>query len=442
MSVSSLYQLNEFPTDRDEVVITRIKQHPDMKLITVCHDFALHERLRRLGIPDSQSLNMYDWLQGALDYKNYDQDYDYRKFPRYDKRDVILSPVDRGDKHYISVNRQGISHARINFQPGFVNRTKDVEVLDKDGQVAIKDLYDWRGFLSRRQYFNPDGKLGMELVFHVDGTPVLEISHMADKTMYRLLGTHGLPDWLLSNELSLMLWWYDRILTKGEAVYNDEPILDAVWLQLADRIKLVEVGHVQDLNKDRVKALSGRENVVTPNLGLANYYHYSYMKPWVEGQPVKQQEDYDKYKIAGFGRWITNDQVDQLVAILNFVHRDHPKHTFELFGYFTTDTQKRFKEKIKDLKLDDVVHIRGNLLGELRNKALQNCALAFWWGIGNESPVILYEFNHLGLPVVTNVAGFRGALINNPTANLFAQGINLGINNLKIWRQDVKEHAK
>ena len=33
--VSSIYQINEFPTDRDEVVMSRLEQHPQMKLVTV-----------------------------------------------------------------------------------------------------------------------------------------------------------------------------------------------------------------------------------------------------------------------------------------------------------------------------------------------------------------------------------------------------------------------
>lgn len=442
MSVSSLYQLNEFPTDRDEVVMNRVKQTDGMKLVTVCQDFELHQRLQRWGLKDSQSLNMYDWLQGALDYQNHDQDYDYRKFPRYDKRDVILAPVNTSEFHGVNINRKGETFAKIDFQPGFVDRTREVDMLDQDGQTTIKDLYDWRGFLSRRQYFNPDGKLGMELVFHVDGTPVLEISHMGNNTMYRLLGTHGLPNWLLNNELSLMLWWYGKILTPGETVYNDDPILDSVWTQLDNRIKLVEVAHVQDLDQNRVQQLSAREHVVTPNNALAQYYHYDYLNPWVEGQPVKQKKNFDKNKVAGYGRWVTNDQVDRLASMINFVHQKHKKVTFELFGYFTTDTQKRFKKQIADLKLDKVTHIRGNLLGKTREMALQDCALAFWWALGDESPIILYELNHVGLPVVTNVAGFRGALVNRPTAQLFAQGIGMGLSNLQAWRRDVKNFAK
>lgn len=440
--ISSIYQVNDFPHDRDEVLMARIKQHPSMKLVTVAQDFKLHERLKAWGIDDRQSLNMYDWLQGALDYKGQGRNYDFRVLPKYDKREMIMAPVTQGKENYVDLKHDGQRFARLDWLPGYVNRTQKRTMYTSNQNVWAKDLFDSRGFLSRRQYFNPDGKLGMELVFHVDGTPVLEISHMADKTMYRLLGNHGLPNWLLANELSLMLWWYGQIVKPDTVVYNDDPLLDPVWTQLDDRLKLIEVAHAQDLSNDRVAQLQSREHVMAINPDVARVYHYDYLNPWQPVGKVHGDKMYDKKKVAGVGRWLTNQMVDKLVGTIKLVHDENPDVKFDLLGYFTTDSQKYYQERMKNLKLLDIVNVRGNLVGEARKKFIQQAAVAFVIQTTVDSSVLPAMINHAGVPVVTNVSGFRGAYVTSESAKLFAQGINIGLKQEKLWHKDVKAHAK
>lgn len=453
MAISSLYQLDSFPNDKTEVVMNRLTQNPKMKLVTVAQDYELHDKLQRWGISNDQSLNMYDWLQGAVNYDHHAYDYDFRVLPRYDKRELIMAPVTRGNENYLDLKHDGHRFARLDWQPGHIDRTKTQTLYTNDQTVWAKDFYDVRGFLSRRQYFNPDGKLGMELVYHVDGTPVLEISHMGDKTMYRLLGTHGLPNWLLQNELSLMLWWQGELLKHRESehntttetkltVYNDEPVLDAVWTQLNTKINLIEVAHATDLTQQRVNELQNRERVVAVNQALAKAYHYNYMEPWRPRTLVHQKHDYDHKRVAGVGRWLTNDQVDQLVAIIKDVHREVKDVKIDLFGYFTVDTQKYYKQQIKKLKLDGVATIRGNQVGQARSDGWQQAAIAWYFAQVTDSSILPHLLNYDGVPVVTNVAGLRGAYVSADKPKLFAQGIVMGLNKQRLWRKDVKQNAR
>lgn len=437
MSVSSLYSLPEFLDDRGEVVVNRVKQHFDMKLLTVAQDFELHPRLKRMGLTDKQSLNMYDWLQGALDIQDKGIDYDMRVLPRYDKREVILSPVDRGDDHHLSILSKGQQVGKINYLPGYTMRTKTVELFDQNHVKWAEDFYDARGFLSRRRYFNPDGKMGIELIYHVDGTPVLEISHMADKTMYRLLGTHGLPNWLLRNELSLMLWWYGRIADQYGNVYNDDPYLDAVWTQLEDKVKLIEVAHIQSTDADRVRELRKRHNVIAVNQHVADAYNFNYQNPWKTGTKVDASNFYSPIRVAGFGVWANDTVVTQLIDQIRAILSKVPTAKIHLVGYFTTASQKTYTDLIKKYDLDSHVKMHGNLVGNARARILKQCALAWWLPLGDESTIKASLLNHYGLPVVTTVDGFRGAKISRPTPELVAQGVKLGLKNLKSWRDDV-----
>lgn len=440
MSVSSLYILPEFLDDRGEVVVNRVKQNPDMKLLTVAQDFELHARLERLGLSDSQSLNMYDWLQGALTIPNRGIDYDMRVLPRYDKRDTILSPVDRGDDHYMSITSMGQEVGKISYLPGYTMRTKCVELFDQNKVKWAEDIYDVRGFLSRRRYFNPDGKLGIELVYHVDGTPVLEISHMADKTMYRLLGTHGLPNWLLRNELSLMLWWYGRIAKDHGVVYNDDPYLDAVWTQLEDVVSLVEVAHIQSTDADRVKELRKRKSVIAVNKHVADTYKFEYRNPWKGGKSVDQSDFYSPIRVAGFGVWANDSVVSQLIDQIREIIKKVPAVKIHLVGYFTTASEKTYKKLVNKYNLSSHIKMHGNVVGKNRARIFKQCALAWWLPLGDESTIKASLLNHYGLPIVTTVDGFRGAKISRPTPELVAQGIDLGIRNLKSWRKDVVDN--
>jgi hypothetical protein len=440
MSVSSLYILPEFLDDRGENVVNRVKQHSNMKLLTVAQDFELHPRLERLGLSDNQSLNMYDYLQGALDFPSRGIDYDMRVLPRYDKRETILSPVDRGDDHYTSVMSMGQQVGKINYLPGYTMRTKSVELFDQNHVKWAEDFYDARGFLSRRRYFNPDGKMGIELVYHVDGTPVLEISHMADKTMYRLLGTHGLPNWLLRNELSLMLWWYGRIANDYGSVYNDDPYLDPVWTQLEDRVALTEVAHIQSTDPDRVKELRNRNDVIAVNQHVADVYKFKYVNPWKTGSAVEQSDFYSPIRVAGVGVWANDTVVMQLINQIRGILKRVPAAKIHLIGYFTTASEKTYKQLVDKYKLDSHIKMHGNLVGKNRARVLKQCALAWWLPLGDESTIKASLLNHYGLPVVTTVDGFRGAIISKPTPELVAQGIELGLHNLKSWRKDVVDN--
>ena len=444
MSVSSLYILPEFLDDRAEVVVNRVKQTHGMRLLTVAQDFELHPRLNRLGLSDQQSLNMYDWLQGALSVPNNGIDYDMRVLPRYDKREVVLSPIDRGDDHHTSIMSMGQQVGKISYLPGYTMRTKSVELFDQNHVKWAEDFYDTRGFLSRRRYFNPDGKMGIELIYHVDGTPVLEISHMADKTMYRLLGTHGLPNWLLRNELSLMLWWYGRMLDLSDrsvdaygVVYNDDPYLDAVWTQLENKISLTEVAHIQSTDTERVKELRKRKSVIAVNQHVADVYKFEYRNPWKHLGLVEQSDFYSPIRVAGFGVWANDTVVKQLIDQIRAILKKVPVAKIHLIGYFTTASEKTYKKLVDQYKLADHIMMHGNLVGKNRARILKQCALAWWLPLGDESTVKASLLNYYGLPVVTTVDGFRGAKISNPTPELVARGIELGIHNLSVWRQDV-----
>lgn len=441
MAISSLYEVPAFANDKLEVVMARIEQHPKMKLVTCKQDFDLHRKLARWGIKDDQSLNLYDWLQGALDYPMQGHDYDYRVFPRYDKRSMILSPENDKNGGYLALRHDGRTFARLDYQHDAIQRTQTVKYYGQKRNVWAKDIYDTRGFLSRRQYFNPDGKLGMELVYHVDGTPVLEISHMGKATMYRLLGTHGLPNWLLANELSLMLWWYGQILNDGETVYNDDPVLDPVWTQLADKINLVEVAHAIDLSQQRISDLHNRKNVKSPSRSVAQSYRYEFLNPWNPIKKVKLNKHYDHDKVAMAGRWFTNDQVDELLEIIDGVHQARSMAKFELFGYFTTDTQKYYDEQVEKKGLDSVITVRGNMVGPQRTRLWQDCCVAVVVGSILDSDVVARRLNNDGVPVVTDLPGLHGAHVSQNQPKLFVQGVLMGFRQHKAWHEYIKQHV-
>lgn len=97
---------------------------------------------------------------------------------------------------------------------------------------------------------------------------------------------------------------------------------------------------------------------------------------------------------------------------------------------------------MKKLKLSDLVKICGNVVGASRRDGWKKASVAFCIASVVDSDVLPARLNHDGVPVVTNIAGLRGAYVNGDSAQLFAQGINMGLKQTKLWHQDVRQNGR
>lgn len=73
---------------------------------------------------------------------------------------------------------------------GDTQQVSMVERFDIYGNLYRVDEYDWRGFLSRSQFYTPDNKIYMFVWFDLNGRPVITQNFTQNQRKKRLM-THG-----------------------------------------------------------------------------------------------------------------------------------------------------------------------------------------------------------------------------------------------------------
>ena len=438
MTISSMYRLSEYPYDKDWAVVGRIKNHLDEKLLLFAYDPNLDHKLDLYGIDRTDVINVYDYIQGVVGYADNSVSFDMRVLPRYDKSDVIFDGIDTDKEHYMNVLQHGNRVAKIDYRNKYI-RMGEVELIDKTQRSWIKDIYDVRGFLSKRQFFNHDGKLGLELYYHISGVPVLEVSHMDDKVMYRFLGTCGFDNWILNNELSMMYYVLQRMFSRSVVVYNHDPMLDSLFSK-ADNVVLERVAHVQDLTNERIKELQEFSNVYSVNKELARFYGYKQLDT-INGIHYDHKFDGVSYRsndVAIYNIFIDKSQVDTLVNAVSIVYDTNPDVIFRVFGHFSVDVRNYLSEVLTDKPYQNNILLHGNLLGSNLESAMSSCSFGLWLPYGTYCDYIPALMNSIGLPVITNVDGFSGAKITSASdSKLLARAVLFGLENAERWRSNL-----
>lgn len=442
MTCSVLYHLNEFPTDKDLSAVGRVLSGLDDRLMTIDYDPLLYLKAKVFGLKPAQVFNIYDYIQGAVGYKDRSIPFDMRVLPRYDKSHVVFSSVDKKDDSYLNVLQSGIRVGDIHY---FKNMLKTHKFVARDAmqQAWFEDIYDVRGFLSKRIYYNPDGKIGLELYYHVSGVPVLEVSHMKDDVQYRLLGTCGFDEWIVKNEYSLVYHLY----SKNSELFNDvfythESTLNSLFdtLQQAHNVISYKVAHVAELTDDYRNYLSKFTNVCSVNSDLALVYRYHnlavYSDDILDNKYVTK--DYQKNQVIIYDRFTTNEQVEFLFNVIKGVHANNKDIKFLISGYFTPDTHKVYESLRDEYDNKDNITVLGNILGNTLKSVFGKSAVGVYLANGNYSNFIPELMNSCGLPVISTLnSNYRGARLSNITVDLAIQAILLGLKEVDKWHEDV-----
>lgn len=447
MTYSVLYHLNEFPTDKDFSAVGRVVSGFDDKLMTVGYDPLLYLKTSILGLKSEQVFNLYDYIQGAVAYKDRSVPFDMRVLPRYDKSHVIFSSVDNKDESYLDVMQSGVRVGDIHY---FKNTLKTHKFVARDPmqQSWFEDVYDIRGFLSKRIYYNPDGNIGLELYYHVSGVPVLEVSHMNDDIQYRLLGTCGFDEWIVKNEYSLIY----RLYNENPELFNDvfyihESTLNQLFdlLQQNEGIVSYKVAHVAELTDDYRIYLSRYSNVFAVNSDLALVYGYHYLDSYTDNVLDKKfvVDDYKKNQVVVYDRFLTSNQVTLLVDTIKGVHKVNNDVKFLISGYFTPETHEIYSNAMQDYSNKDNVVVVGNILGASLKSVFGQSTVGVYLANGNYSNYIPELMNSCGLPVISTLnSNYRGARLSNVTADLAVQAILLSIDQADKWHDDVLSKYK
>lgn len=139
------------------------------KQVYLQQNLQLHRWTKLYGLADDEVIDLYDYYQDRLN--------EPEKHVTVDQIKLTDQPVERvfdqEAQFYLDRNpNNGTIWGRIRLFPG-TNRVRILERFDGFGNLYRCDLYDWRGFLSYSQFYNPDNQVTHYTWFNKIGQPVI-----------------------------------------------------------------------------------------------------------------------------------------------------------------------------------------------------------------------------------------------------------------------------
>lgn len=172
---------NNFPKEynQDDYIVTRN------------YNRFLYRDVNAVNLDMSQVLNMYDYFQGVTNVARKEQSLRLlNQIPLSEYHIVSHGP------NYSTINHAGRELAIITVLIGTVGLVNEIIYFDTAGNITVRENFDWRGFKSSVDYFNPDGSIAVQQFLNLDCKPVLEVVHMDVNgtrypTMWKLIDFNG-----------------------------------------------------------------------------------------------------------------------------------------------------------------------------------------------------------------------------------------------------------
>ena len=340
-----------------------------VKIVTRNYNRFLSQNLAQHGLDQTDSINMYDFFQGALD------------MPRKKQHLRYLKSIPLADYHIVGVDNnlseiryQGKALARIHVMPATVGLVGDVEYLDDLGHPAVREYWDWRGFKSMVQTYHPDGTVGSERFFSPAGQPVLEITHMhigdqVRPTMWKLIHYQG-QDRIFDSEGDLFTFFLNELNRQEQATFvSDRRSVDANVLAVDQPVQTIAVIHSQAANKQGVY----QDYQVALNGNAAGHFTKVALPSKQEARALQKFVTYRKalhpvmdcyYPTVATDRQLSSQptlvyrgmltpvkRITDLVRAFQLVHQQLPKARLVMQGYFTASYQPQVTGLINQLGL-------------------------------------------------------------------------------------------
>lgn len=346
-----------------------------VKLVTRNYNRLLSQNLTVHGLNQADSVNMYDFFQGALDYPRRKQHLRYLKsIPLQDYHIVGI------DNNSSEIRYQGKTLARIYVMPATVGLVGDVEYLDDLGHPAVREYWDWRGFKSMVETYHPDGTIASQRFLDPTGREVLEITHMhigkqVQPTMWKLIGYKG-HDRIFDSESALFTFFLNELNRQGPATFvSDRRSLDANVLAVNQPAQTIAVIHSRAANAQGVftdyqTALTGNQTgnfdkVVLPTIGEARdlrkfVSHKERLSTVLDCYyPVQggSRQLGAKPRLVYRGMLTPVKRILDLIYAFLLVKKQVPQAYLVLQGYFTGDYRHQVVDLINQLGLSDSVDL-------------------------------------------------------------------------------------
>lgn len=395
----------------------------EAKILTRNYNPQLSGDLKRVGLTHDDIINMYDYFQEVMNIP--EKDVNVRYTEKIDKRKYHIEGIDANES---LIKHAGQTIAKVLIAPATVGLVGSIEYNDSMNHIVAKDIWDRRGFISSTQYYHPDGALGPQIFFDIEGKPKLEIIHMniqgvLHSTMYKLVDYQG-KNLRFNTEQELFSFFMNELAHQNPSVFfNDRPsLISAVaaikgavgkWQFLhnphsknnqqtgASRVVVDYLHDLFTIYKDKFDGLivateQQRKEIV-------KYYDFKHVVVLTDtfSKNVKKSVYRDKNKIIYVGRLSAEKNPLDVIKIFVSAHHRLPELTLDLYGYASpNDVQKKLEKFVETNNLKEIVSFKGYQLEKELNKALDNAGVLLNTSEGEAFGMnILESLNH-GVPVV------------------------------------------
>lgn len=433
------------------------KNNEAAKLVLCDWDPNGHITANQAGIQDEQIINLFDYFQEASHVATkliQVQDIEYGVL------DAQYTDDPSNSRYLVTANNQLI--ARVNYKQNDTRPVKSIEWFDGFNNLYCVDHYDARGFVSLKQWYTADNKIGTETWQTPTGRVVIEAFHKQtmrgdmQKTNWRLIDRqHKCQQF--DTQTELITYFFD-------CLNEDYWSLDHPNVFVVDRSHLGDQALLQ-LKKPAYTAFhlhnAHTADAQNPEAPLFNN-NYEFALNVIDGYDAvisathKQTADVrtrlhpkaqlftipvgvvsdrlltaprvplaDRQfgKMVVFARIAWEKNLDDLVRAIGIVHQEVPQVTLDLYGY--PDPNENYKAQheveavIAEYGLEDVVTLKGYTtdIDAVQNKAMmygltshmEGFNLAIMEAISHGLIAFSYDVNYGPNEIVAD--GVNGAVV-------------------------------
>lgn len=409
------------------------KYNEPAKIVTRQYSNEFHMVTEEANIDDHDLVNMFDYFQEARIFPQRDVTIkDLNIDPSWDRK-----PDGINYNYYRNGNRILYVRRRDDRQKHIIN----VQYFDHFGKLLKVSWYDNRGFISVEQVYDWDGNIATENYLRPDGSIAIQLEHLKNRrdkivNTYHLMDYHG-HDYQFANFDELTAFFYDQIVTDPDLIEGSEPVgivVDRVYelgwsiLHMKNRVYRYMQLHNNHVNNN--------DDLMHSTLNFNYKWGLDHVTDWdgvITLTPQQKKDVTDRFGKYGtpifripsaivpdsvlnakhvpfsnrrqhyvveVARLSPEKQQDHLIAAWPQVLKAVPDAQLDLWGYANEHFDEKLKKQIKELKLEDTVHLKGYTtdVAKIDNEAQLMVLPTRYEGLS----IALVEAQSHGLPEVAN----------------------------------------
>ncbi|MCF6418656.1 MAG: accessory Sec system glycosyltransferase Asp1 [Furfurilactobacillus sp.] len=426
------------------------------RLLTRDYSPRLHWNLNEAQVSDAESMNMFDYFQGALAAASQPLTMNDLRFPANHEGLDIQWHEDEG-RFYVLQNGQ--LYRRVTLFSG-TQQVSSVQLFDRFGNLYRIDHYDCRGFKTMEQYYSQDNRVDMERYLHLDGSPAI-IRYLKNDaggneidSRYTLVDYQG-HDYDFDGMKTFLRFYLDEVAKHDPQVsvfISDRTMIDD-WSISHMTAKAYKVLHLH--NSQTVDANDPAHAALNYNYAYALHN----LQDWdaiVTATKQQAQDVKDRFKptipvftipvgivpaatlsiphvpmaertpgkVIAVARIANEKRLDDLIKAVHQARESVDNVTLDIYGYENSEDNfaepKKIKKLIKDLDMGNVVTLKGYVpnLTPVYNSAqifgltsrMEGFDLALLEAVSHGVVGLAYDVNYGPAEIIEN--GKNGRLID------------------------------